>query len=205
MFFEQIPVGTMKNFSYLVGDAEKKVCACIDPGWEAEKILEKACQAEIKISLILLTHTHADHSGAAEALSKRTDAPIFTSNKIPQWKETHPKFCVPKNIQGISEKERLSVGNIAIEVLETPGHQSDHLAFIIGNYLFTGDTLFIDTIGRTDLEDSEENKMKESLKKISHLRDNLIVCPGHDYGSKPLRKLREEKIYNPFLSSLSFY
>lgn len=203
MFFEQIPVGTMKNFAYLVGDEERKVCVCIDPGWEAEKIWERAEGAGMQIESILLTHVHYDHSGAAEELAERTGAKIFASTLLPEWKKENSVFVVPKNRTGISEGDALSIGNIPIEILEVPGHQSDHLAFIIGKYLFTGDVLFIDSIGRTDLEDSDPNQMESSLQKLFTLSDDLLVCSGHDYGSVPIRTLGEEKQKNPFLYPFS--
>jgi hydroxyacylglutathione hydrolase len=202
MFFEQIPVGTMKNFCYLVGDNQEKICACIDPGWEVEKILATAKKSDMNITMILLTHVHYDHSGSAEELESITNAKVFASHAIPEWKKTHPKFCVPEKTNGLSEQSTIFIGNTPIEILETPGHQSDHLAFIIGKYLFTGDTLFVDTIGRTDLEDSDEIAMKKSLKKLANLNEHLLICSGHDYGSVPIRTLGEEKRQNPFLLSL---
>lgn len=203
MFFLQIPVGTMDNFVYLVGDEVSKECAVIDCGFEAEKINEMAKKNGYKITYILLTHVHYDHSGAAETLAKQTGAQIFAHNKSKDKQRLNPEnghWIIPSNYQPLKEGDHIHLGNVEIKVFEAPGHQNDHLIFQAGKHLFTGDTLFIGRCGRVDLPDSNPQAMQQTLKRISSWEDDLMVCPGHDYGEVPLRTLKEEKMDNAYLN-----
>lgn len=193
----------MQNFSYLIGCDNTKDAAVIDCGFEPEMIL---CEAETngyKITKILLTHVHYDHSSAAERLSELTGAPIFM-NPESVWKRgenpTRGYWVIPQVSQPIGAGESISIGKLQGEIIASPGHQRDHLMFLFDPYLLAGDTLFIDGCGRTDLPDSDPEAMQEALKIIAtKLPDHLIVCPGHDYGSVPTRSLGEEKLSNPNL------
>lgn len=202
----------MDNFSYLVGEEGGEV-ACIDPGWDAERIAKLAEGNGVHITKILLTHVHYDHSGAAEDLSRRSTihrAPIeiFASANIPSWKRTtnpdRGKWIVPEKFTpifvGAYGNTPLRIGGYPITVYDAPGHQSDHLLFTIGKYLFTGDTLFIGSIGGTHFADSDPKAMEKTLAMIYTLPDDLVVCPGHDYGEVKMRSLEEEKRLNPYLS-----
>ncbi len=212
-FFLQIPIGDMDNFSYLIGDYDGDV-ACIDPGWDSKKIFAIAQAHGVNITKILLTHVHYDHSGEAEELlnillptregiSEESIPKIFASACIPLWKKNsfppNGRWVVPKLFTPLTPQTPLHIGKFPIKIYDVPGHQSDHLMFEIEGYLFTGDTLFIGRIGRTDIEDSSATDMKNSLEIVKHLPDPLIVCPGHDYGEVPMRSLGEEKLLNPYL------
>ena len=204
MIFEQIKVGEMENFVYLVGDEKSREIAVIDAGFEPEKIIA-AAKKHGKITKIFLTHFHYDHSGAAEILAEKTGAEIFGSGKS-AWKrgknETRGAWKIPEKVTAIDENSEISIGEIPGTVLEIPGHQNDHLGFLFGKYFFSGDTVFVGRIGRTDFADSDPAKMRESLRKIAKLPDDLILSPGHDYGVVPRRTLGEEKRENEFLKSL---
>lgn len=186
----------MQNLTYLIGDEITKTCAIIDCGFESEKIQETAQKNGYKITDILLTHVHYDHSGEAEKLSKITGATIYAHYKSKEKSNQNPErghWTIPPNYQPIKESDEIHVGDLKIKVFESPGHQMDHLIFQAEKYLFTGDTLFVGRCGRVDLPDSDPEAMERTLKRISTWDDDLIVCPGHDYGDVMIRTLGEEK------------
>lgn len=199
MFFRQIEVGPMQDFSYIIGCEKTKESAIIDCGFEPEKLLHIIQKKGYVLKKIFLTHVHYDHSGAAEELSKNSGAEIFMhpeSRKKVNKSTQKGMWIIPQETTDISEGDSPFVGEIKGKVISAPGHQSDHLLYIFGEYLFTGDVLFIDGIGRTDLPDSSPEEMKNTLNKFFTLPENLIVCPGHDYGSVTMRTLEQEKKYN---------
>ncbi len=204
MFFRQIAVGPMQNFCYLIGCEQTKEAAAIDCGFEAEKIYEEATANDYHITKILLTHVHYDHSGAVEELAALTSGSIFMnpeSNKKQGQSPIHGHWIIPHNTNPLQANNIIKVGSLKGKVMASPGHQNDHLMFVFDPYLFSGDTLFIEGTGRTDLPDSDPEKMQETLAIMGTLPDHLIVCAGHDYGSVPMRTLGEEKRANRFLNA----
>ncbi|MBU0466763.1 MAG: MBL fold metallo-hydrolase [Nanoarchaeota archaeon] len=179
----------MENFSYILVDEETKQAAVVDPGFEHEKILNKAKEQNLKITKILLTHTHFDHITDLGKLMEKTKAKVYVHKD--------ESLTVPH--ENIKDNDIITLGKIKIKVLHTPGHSAGGVCFLIDNKLFTGDTLFVNSIGRTDLPESDEKQMFQSLKKLSKLPDNIEVYPGHDYGNKKSSTICEEKKENPFM------
>jgi hydroxyacylglutathione hydrolase len=204
-WFQQIKVGQMENFAYLVGCPKTKECAVIDCGFEPDKILHTAKANGYEIRKIFLTHVHYDHSGAADELQKMTGAEIFMNPESEQKRGKNTlrgMWIIPEKSTAIKEGDTPKIGEIRGKVIHSPGHQSDHLLYIFGPYLFTGDTLFIGRVGRSDFPDSVPEEYPKTLNKIITLPENLIVCPGHDYGFVKTRILKEEKEENPYLQEL---
>ncbi|OGI88061.1 hypothetical protein A2995_01770 [Candidatus Nomurabacteria bacterium RIFCSPLOWO2_01_FULL_33_24] len=190
MVFEQIKVGIMENFSYLIGD--KKEGALIDPGWDSQKLLKIAGKKRLKINKVLLTHSHYDHLNDLEEITKETKAQVF----IHQLETFENKNI---EIKYIKDNDIINVGNIKIQVIHTPGHSRGSVCFLFDQKLLTGDTLFIGSIGRVDLEGGSEGEMFQSLKKLSELDNKIEVYPGHHY-SDPLKStIGQEKANNPFM------
>ena len=190
MFFKQLKLGMMENFSYIIGDDGE--AAVVDPGWEYKKLIE-ACEKEnLKIKKILLTHAHYDHAKDLTKLAARTDAEIY----VHKSEEIKSKDFKIKNIK---DDDIISVGKIKIKVIGTPGHSLGSVCFLFDKILLTGDTLFVGAIGRVDLPGSSEEDMKKSLKKLSKLGDDIEVYPGHDYGGKPFSTIGYEKENNEFM------
>lgn len=205
MFFRQITVGPIQNFSYLVGCGETKKCIAIDCGYDAEQVYSEAAANGYKIDRILLTHVHYDHSGAVDKLAALSGATVYCHQASEQKrgiKNQSGAWIIPTVFKPLRDGDNVVVGTLHGKVIASPGHQNDHLIFRFTPYLFTGDTLFIGHIGRTDLPDSNPAEMSRTLEKIMALPDELIVCPGHDYGEVPLRTLGEEKHQNPSLMML---
>ena len=203
IIFQQIPIGPMQNFAYLIGCPETRQAAVFDCGFEARKVFQIAKSLDLAISDLFLTHVHYDHSGAAEELQKLTSCNIWM-NPASRWKQGHEKeghWVIPRNHKTIDANTMsITFENITGSVLRTPGHQADHLSFIVDKYFIAGDALFIDGSGRVDLPDSDSDAAIKTLEMISTLDDGLIICPGHDYGSVSLDTLGNQKKTNPHLA-----
>ncbi|MFH1786219.1 MAG: MBL fold metallo-hydrolase [archaeon] len=198
MIIEQLRVGPLANFCYLVGDAKTKTAAAIDPGFEADAILAKAKQRGLKIKYLILTHSHLDHTGELSALKEATGAVVvmgaLESGDIEFSAQIQPDIAV-------RDGDELKLGGTKLKFIHTPGHTPGSMCILAENNLFTGDLLFDCSIGRTDLTGSDEGQMTLSLKKVSKLPDKTMVWPGHDYGAKKHFTLGEQKKESPFLKA----
>ena len=193
MIFEQIPVGIMQNFSYIIGDEKSKIGAVVDPGWQVNKILETAEKYNLSIKFILMTHTHMDHVNGVKSIAKTTDAIVYVHK---EEVNAIKKLGIDK-IKIINDNDEIKIGKIKVKVIHTPGHTPGSVCFLINNKkLITGDTLFVENIGSVDLPEGDAKIMAESLKKLKKLNENIEVYPGHNYGSKPNSTIGYEKKHN---------
>jgi glyoxylase-like metal-dependent hydrolase (beta-lactamase superfamily II) len=183
---KQLELGPMANFTYIICDAISKQCACIDPGWEADKIISET--KGLTISHILLTHAHFDHSNNASTLAKKTGAKIYVHRNE-----------ASKGAETFVDDDKIMIGNICITCIHTPGHTEGSTCFLLDEMIFTGDTLFVDGIGRTDLEGSDPEKMFKSLQKLAKLPDGTVIYPGHNYGNEPASTIGEQKKRNHYM------
>lgn len=191
MIIKQLELGPMANFTYLVGDHASKSVAVVDPGWEKDEIISEAKKAGLKITHILLTHTHPDHANCAASLAKKTGASIYV-----HYSEAGG---IGDGVIKTEEGTKIKVGSLEITCLHTPGHTPGSQCFLAGQAIFAGDTLFVDGIGRTDLEGSDPEEMFKSLQKLAALPDGVIIYPGHNYGVEPVSTIGEQKKRNPYL------
>src|SRR3989338_3340331 len=198
MIFEQIPVGQMQNFSYLVGDEKTKEAAIVDPGWDIGKLLSAAKKDDLDVKHILITHSHYDHIQQVKDLFDATNATVYAhkdgSNEI-------KNYGIEK-IKTIDEGNKINIGKIKIKVLHTPGHTPGSVCYLADNKLITGDTLFVGNIGRTDLPAGNPRIMSETLRRLKKLDENIEVYPGHDYGSTKSSTIGREKKTNPHMVML---
>ena len=190
MKIAQIPVGSMLNFSYIVYDEKNSIGAIIDPSWDLEKLLVFLEKNNITAKYIINTHTHFDHILGNDHISEITKADIIQHEKSTQKKE-----------RSVVDHENISIGDLNLEVLYTPGHSEDSICLIVNKKsIITGDTLFVGNCGRVDLPGSNPEKMYDSLSKVANLDDSLVVYPGHNYGSTPTSTILIEKTNNPMLN-----
>lgn len=169
----------------------------IDPGFSPEVIVQMVGGNEVLA--ILLTHGHLDHVGAVKALHKKYQIPIYMNKKdeaVLQLKTEAPDGYVRNFEEEYFDLQEgsLKIGDFDFEIIETPGHTEGSVLIRYENHLFTGDTLFKGTIGRTDIFSSDPKKMEESIAKIKGLNPEYIVYPGHSENST----LAYEFAYNPF-------
>lgn len=212
MKIHTITGGLLQTNCYLLTDDETGLSAVIDPGFVSPQ-LDKMINAlpASKVALCLLTHGHFDHidgvphvkelTGCSVCIS-RPDAPCAGDPEISQGSllpSMHHQSFVPDRI--FDDGDTIELGSLKIRVLFTPGHTCGSCCFIVGNTIFSGDTLMRDSMGRTDLATGSHRDMKESLQKLKNLPGDYHVLPGHG----PATTLERERRYNPFLNEEEFY
>ena len=186
MFFEQHLIGAMQNFGYVIGDPAKKVAAVVDPSFDARILQKVARENGYTIEIIFNTHHHPDHVFDNERLADETGAKIAA----------HRLSNVRKDIV-LEDGQIVGVGELKVKVVHTPGHSPDSSCYIVAGRVFTGDCLFVGDCGRVDLPGSSVEDMYDSLfNKVRTMDEDLIVCPGHHYGMKPLSTIGDEKRTN---------
>lgn len=197
MFFKQVQVGPMQNFSYIIGDEKSREAAVVDAGWEADRIIGIAGKEKLKISRIILTHSHYDHVQKADEMASKTNAEVyFHEDDFSEIKKAlkNPRIKIIK----LKNNDEIKAGKTKIKIIHTPGHSPGSICLLVGNKLITGDTLFVNAIGRTDLAGGNPIKLFESLQKLKKLDDGVEVYPGHDYGEIPFSTIGNEKKNNPY-------
>lgn len=184
---KQIPVGPMANLVYLAIDQGTMEAAVIDSGWETAPIEKAVAEEGALVKYIVATHGHFDHVSTLGELARRVGGRTVAH-------ESSSLECDLRTKGG----DELAVGRTTLRILHTPGHTEDSICIYGGRELFTGDTLFVGTIGKFDRESAEA--MYTSLHDvILRLPPGTIFYPGHDYGEVRSRTLGEERESNPFL------
>ncbi|MCL2669510.1 MAG: MBL fold metallo-hydrolase [Syntrophaceae bacterium] len=209
MFVEQRQVGQMAVFSYLVGDEESGEALVIDPAEETAAIVASAKERKVQIKYIVNTHGHVDHIGGNADMKQATGAAIIIHEKD-AFMLTHTpeatlrmfgaKAASPPADRTVRDGDRITVGNVDLQVIHIPGHSPGSMALYTEGYVFTGDTLFVEAVGRTDFPGGSAEEMFDSIqKRLCTLADDTVVLPGHHYGSTPTSTIGHEKQFNPFL------
>ena len=185
----------MQNFCYIIGDEKSKEAAVVDCGWETDILIDIAEKEKLKISKIILTHSHYDHTQKVAELSEKTKAGVYFHKS--DFEEIK-KFVAQNNKFFVNDNDEIEVGHIKIKVIHTPGHTQGAICLLFENKLITGDTLFVNAIGRTDLAGGDSVKLFSSLQKLKKLSEDIEVYPGHDYGDTPFSTIGNEKKNNPY-------
>ena len=191
-------VGPIGTNCYFLQDEESGLMAIIDPGDDWERILHQVKKAEGEVKYILLTHGHYDHTTAVPDLVKAlpgVQVYIHQADANGAGSQLFPLAAQVKDLNSYDEGDTLTLGSLTIEVMHTPGHSKGSVTLKVGDVLFTGDTLFCGSCGRTDLRGGSYEEIMESLKRLGELEGDFHVCPGHDRTST----LERERKYNPFL------
>jgi hydroxyacylglutathione hydrolase len=188
MIVKQLASGFMDNFSYLVGCESTRKALVIDPGPDVEEIVSLAADENLDIVTIVNTHGHGDHTAGNAKLKARTGARIVIHERDG---DRYPDADVI-----LSHEKTLQLGEIAFDVIPTPGHTPGGICLHARGNLFTGDTLFVGDSGRTDLPGGDRPTLGKSIRRLMQLPDDTVVWPGHDYGPTPSSTLGWEKRNN---------
>ena len=208
MFVKQLEVGNLSVFAYIVGCKDTGEGLVIDPAGDADRIISICNENGIQIKYIVNTHSHTDHTmGNADMVSK-TGAKIIIHEDEKDLITKKPSFLLsmfspkespPADIT-VKEGDTIDIGKLSLNVIFTPGHSPGGISLHVNGYLFTGDTLFVGGVGRTDLPGASWQLMLDSIKtKILTFPDETIIMPGHNYGYAPTSTVKQEKDLNPFI------
>lgn len=196
MQVKMMQVGPIGTNCYIL-ESEHQI-AVIDPGDEAERILSVLKELEGQVEYILLTHGHYDHTTAVPALHQALPKAEIYIHQADANGAGNRLFPLAGQVEGLKfygEGDTLTLGSLTIEVLHTPGHSPGSVTLKAGQVLFTGDTLFAGSMGRTDLAGGDEAQIMASLKRLGELEGNFHVLPGHMGTSE----LDRERRSNPYL------
>jgi len=208
MILKQMQVGPMDVFAYLLGDERSGEALVIDPAAEVEEIAALAHENHLKIKYIVNTHGHVDHISGNSDMKRLTGARIViheadayrltsTAERLLIMFQAKPS---PPADLTVRDGDFLRIGDIALKIIHTPGHSEGSICLYTDGFVFTGDTLFVEAVGRTDLPGGSWDRMYKSImEKLFVLPDETYVLPGHNYGRTPTSTIGHEKRYNPFL------
>ena len=180
MQIKMMQVGPLGTNCYLLEDEKNKLAAVVDPGGDAPRILSQAKTDGVEVKMILLTHAHFDHTGGvAELCASLPGVPVYLhpADAALLGSEVFPAIGAATVPYG--DGDTVQLGELTIQVLHTPGHTPGGVCLLVGEALFTGDTLFYGSMGRTDFAGGSYEDIMASLKRLAQLPGNYQVLPGH--------------------------
>ena len=196
MIVHKMPLGAYQTNTYIVRDREdSRLCVVIDPGYEANTILDYLDENQLTAKAILLTHGHFDHVGAVKELAAETGCDVYihaAESQLPPMMTAGALYYT----HTYGEGDKVSpIEGMEIAVLHTPGHTPGSVCLLYGQHLFSGDTLFQGSCGRVDFPGGSPREMMESLNRLASLQLNYRVHPGHGDSTT----LDTEKRTNPYM------
>ena len=189
-----LPLGAYQTNCYLVWGEDSPSCGVIDPGYEPETVLSEAKRLGKEIAAILLTHGHFDHVGGVKTIAAETECPVYLCAEdlsMPRQMTAGPLYYT--NTYG--EGDFVETAGLSFKVLHTPGHTPGSVCLQCEHVLFSGDTLFWGSCGRTDLPGGDWATIRKSLLRLSALPGDFDVYPGHGDATK----LSFERNFNPYM------
>jgi len=180
--------GGDRNLAYLIGDESSKQAVVIDPSYAPEDIVDFASAKGYEVAYVFCTHNHGDHTNGNVAFERATGVKALLFGDVD-----------PATGTQLAHDATFPFGNLELRVLHTPGHTPDSLCFLVGDALFTGDTLFVGKVGGTDLDHGARAEYGSLHEILMKLPDGTRVFPGHDVGVKPSSTIGNERTTNPFL------
>jgi len=200
--------GQMANFMYLIGDPDTRKALVVDPAWDVLSLLEVAQQDDYEVVGALITHYHPDHVGGdlwgvqVEGVNR-----LLEEHQVPLYVNKHEAEGL-KVVTGVSDSdmrktddsETLTLGQVEIQFIHTPGHTPGSQCFLLGDRLVAGDTLFVQGCGRVDLPGGDAEQMYYSLtQKLAKLPSDTVLYPGHNYGPSETSTIEQELQSNLYL------
>jgi glyoxylase-like metal-dependent hydrolase (beta-lactamase superfamily II) len=208
MKVHKLDIGTLFWTNCYIIELDDKKAVAVDIGDEPDRILEFLSDNGLELKKILLTHGHFDHVYGVEKVRKTTGAEVFIHEadapKLMSAEQNFginyglPKFYPVEQFNKIIDGAVIKEGNTEFKVMHTPGHTEGGVCYICDNVIFSGDTLFRRSMGRTDFPDGNSDKLLASLQKLCKLEGNYIVYPGHNLETE----LDYERRNNPYMAGL---
>jgi hydroxyacylglutathione hydrolase len=205
---EQLLLGPMENFVYLIKCPETRTCMVVDPAWDVDAIVKKIESQNLKLEGILVSHFHPDHCGGhiwghdiegVAELVNRLPVPIF-ANRHEVDGLVKITGLAPSAFKSCDGGDKLPIGKSEVTLIHTPGHTPGSQCFLCHGNLVSGDTLFITGCGRVDLPGGNSEQLFDSLhNKIAKLPANTMLYPGHNYDAVKSATLDHVKRHNPYL------
>lgn len=204
MILENICVGPFEVNCYILAADKESPAVIIDPGEEEGKIRKTLSKYKLKPALVINTHGHIDHIGCDDCFGvpvyvHKSDAPLLGDAKLNLSSFLVSAYQVKSEIKTLEDKEKISLGGMELEVIHTPGHTPGGICLLMkkpeNKILFSGDTLFCGSIGRTDFTGADADLLIKSIReKLFKLSDDTVIYPGHGAPST----IGEEKRNNPY-------
>jgi glyoxylase-like metal-dependent hydrolase (beta-lactamase superfamily II) len=213
LYFQQLAVGEMQNFAYLIGSQSTRECLLVDPAWAIDALVDRAERDGFRVSGALVTHYHQDHVGG-RIFGMEIEGLARLMARAPSRVHVNAREGDGvRKVTGLSEGDlvrhesgdEISLGGVTVRLLHTPGHTPGSQCFLVeeageAGKLVSGDTLFLGSCGRVDLPGSDPAEMYDSLhNKLKKLPDDTMLYPGHFYAADPYGPLGEQKRRNPYL------
>ena len=189
-----LPLGSYQTNCYIIHEEAAKTCCVIDPGYSPEIILDKLDELNLTVEAVLLTHGHFDHVGGVRELAAETGCPVYLHEaelSMPPQMTAGPLFYT--NTYG--EGDFVEAAGLSFKVLHTPGHTPGSICLLCENAMFSGDTLFWGSCGRTDLPGGSWATIRKSLLRLADLSGDYDVYPGHGDATT----LSFERKMNPYM------
>ncbi len=207
MKIETITVGPLQANCFIVWDEETKEALVIDPGDEPDRIINLIKENRLNVKYILCTHAHFDHVGALPELKKGTGAAIAIHEEEKEIYEGARDMAVffgydieklPEPDLYLKDGDPIKIGNLEFRIMHTPGHSPGGICLYGNGVIFTGDTVFAGSVGRTDFYGGSEKELKNSFRRILSLPEEIRILPGHG-PSSTVGEERRENFFSEFL------
>lgn len=195
LYLRRLELGPLANLIYLIGSAETKEVAVVDPAWDVDAIVRAAEEDGVRITKILVSHRHSDHINGIPTLLGHFDVPVV----VHEQDSGALKSVAGGNMVAVRDGDEVELGRIRLRSIHTPGHTPGSQSFLVTDGVVSGDTLFVGSCGRVDLPGSNPEHMYESLQKLAKLPEDTVLYPGHNYGQSIESSIKNERAHNPFL------
>ena len=195
IYFQQLELGPMQNYVYLIGDPASHQAVVVDPGWEIPRVLETLARDGYRLTAAIATHHHFDHVMGLPELLQASPVPVYVHGA-----DAPELGGVKAHLKPVTDGATVRIGAFEAKLLHTPGHTPGSQCLLVDGRLLTGDTLFIGACGRWDLPGGDPVQLHASLtQRLAALPEETVVYPGHNYAPQPSSTIGEQRRTNPFM------